>query len=100
MAEDMAKMMAEYLARGGKVTKLGAGERAISRASADKEFYKAQRTGEIVLTDKALAEKEATEYEAAMERYAERRRDAFMAAKMDGWGTDEALEYANTASFY
>ena len=75
--------IAEYLANGGEVKRVETGTTAYN----SRDIYNAIRNGEVACSveDQITRESEAI-YTA--------QRDAFDAAKYDGWSNDAALEYA------
>ena len=79
--------MAEFLAKGGKVTQVATGVRAIE---SDKAIYAAMRDGGKVAADSEVIARES-------EAKAERRADAFRSAKYDGWTDSKAFDYADSA---
>jgi len=87
MALDLEALKAEFAARGGKVTRVADGERAIE---SDRTIYRAMREGKRAVAD-------AVEISRASEARWERQQEAFRAAKYDGWSDVEALDYAQEA---
>ena len=83
----MEEMIAEYQAKGGKVTRVDTGVRAISNP---RKIYDAARNGGRVAADDV----ESTR---AAEDRAERESDAFRAAKYDGRSDAVALDDAQRA---
>jgi hypothetical protein len=84
---DLEAMKAEFAARGGKVTRVQEGERAIEN---DRTIYAAMREGKRAVG--AVAE-----ISSASEARFERQQEAFRAAKYDGWSNSDALDYAQEA---
>ena len=84
---DIAAMVAAFEAKGGKVQKVSEGERAIE---SDRAIYAAMRNGGRVAADVVRTDRES-------ERLAHAQRDAFDAAKYDGWTNDDAYQYAQEA---
>lgn len=84
---DIAAMVAAFEAKGGKVQQVPEGERAIE---SDRAIYAAMRNGGRVAADAVLADRDA-------ERRTHTQRDAFDAAKYDGWTDANAYEYAQEA---
>ena len=87
MALDLEALKAEFAARGGKVTHVADGERAIE---SDRTIYRAMRDGKRAVAD-------AVEISRSSEVRWERQQEAFRAAKYDGWSDAEALDYAQEA---
>lgn len=84
---DMTAMMAAFEAKGGKVTKVEEGKRAIE---SDRTIYAAMREGVRATADEVRVERTVEQAATAM-------RDAFDAAKYDGWTDANAYEYAQEA---
>jgi hypothetical protein len=84
---DLEALKAEFAARGGKVTRVESGARAIE---SDRAIYRAMREGGRVAAD---AVRESRDSEALSER----KQEAYRAARFDGWSQSAALEYANEA---
>jgi hypothetical protein len=87
MALDLEALKAEFAARGGKVTQVAEGERAIE---SDRTIYRAMREG-------TRAKADATVQSERSEARWERQQEAFRAAKYSGWSTEAALDYAEHA---
>jgi len=85
---DLEALKAQFAARGGMVTRVDSGVRAIE---SDRAIYRAMREGGRVPAD-------AVQMARASEAHWERQQDAFRAAKYDGWTDADALEYAQEAS--
>jgi hypothetical protein len=85
---DLEALKAQFAARGGKVTVVETGLRAIE---SDRAIYRAIRDGGLVASD-------AVESARASESDWERQQDAFRSAKYDGWTDAAALDYAQQAS--
>lgn len=83
----MEEMIAEYKAKGGKVTRVEEGAHAISNP---RRIYEAIRDGSRAAADDVESCRKA-------EDRAERENEAFRAAKYDGWTDSAALEYAQRA---
>lgn len=86
---DIAAMVAEFEAKGGKVEKVEEGKKAID--ATDREYFCAMRDGKKLVGREKAAEIEAERSATAME-------DAFRAAKYDGWTDAAAHEYAQEAA--
>lgn len=84
---DLEALKAEFAARGGKITRVEEGVRAIE---SDRKIYAAMREGKRAVAD-------AVEIAHASEARFERQQEAFRAAKYDGWHTQDALDYAQEA---
>jgi len=84
---DLEAMKAEFAARGGKVTRVETGERAISN---DRIIYAAMREGKRAAAD-------VVEIASVSEARFERQQEVFRAAKYDGWSDRDALDYAQEA---
>lgn len=84
---DLEALKAEFAARGGKVTRVEQGERAIE---SDRAIYAAMRNGTRVAAD-------AVNMARASESRWERQQDAFRAAIHSGWSQSDALDYAEHA---
>jgi len=87
MALDLDALKAEFAARGGKVTRVAEGERAIE---SDRAIYAAMREGVRAKAD-AIVQSERSEA-----RW-ERQQEAYRAAKFDGWSDADAMDYAEHA---
>ena len=87
MALDLEALKAEFAARGGQVTRVATGERAIE---SDRKIYAAMREGKRAAGD-------AVEMARASEARWERQQDAFRAALHSGWSREAALDYAEHA---
>jgi len=83
----LEEMIAAFEAKGGKVTRVAEGERAIADP---RRIYDAMKDGVRAASDEA----EATR---AAEDRAEVEGEAFRAAKYDGWNDGGALAYAQDA---
>jgi hypothetical protein len=88
MALDLDALKAEFAARGGKATVVAQGTRAIE---SDRTIYRAMREGKRASADDVVASAKAEN------RY-EIMRDAYHAAKLQGWTDEDALEYGATAA--
>ena len=84
---DLEALKAQFAARGGKVTVVETGLRAIE---SDRAIYRAIRDGGLVASD-------AVESARASEARWERQQDAFRAAKYDGWTDADAFDYSQNA---
>jgi hypothetical protein len=84
---DLEAAKAAFAARGGEVTRVDAGARAIE---SDRAIYAAMRNGGRVAADSIAADRSA-------EAQAERQAEAFRAAKYDGWRDADALAYSQSA---
>lgn len=84
---DLEALKAEFAARGGKVTRVEQGERAIE---SDRAIYTAMRNGTRVAAD-------AVNLARVSEARWERQQDAFRAAIHSGWSQSDALDYAEHA---
>jgi hypothetical protein len=84
---DTQDMVAAFLAKGGKVTKIEEGKRAIADEGA---IYRAMQEGEKIAADDVRAAR-------ASEDRHEREQEAFSAARFDGWNVADAHEYSQTA---
>ena len=84
---DLEALKAQFAARGGKVTRVESGARAIE---SDRKIYAAMRSGTRAAAD-------AVDMATASEARWERQQEAFRAAKYDGWSDAEALDYAQEA---
>jgi hypothetical protein len=84
---DLEALKAEFAARGGKVTRVEQGERAIE---SDRTIYAAMRNGTRAAAD-------AVEMARASEAHWDRKQDAFRAAIHSGWSREAALDYAEHA---
>jgi hypothetical protein len=80
-------LKAQFAAKGGKATVVESGVRAIE---SDRTIYAAMREGKRAMAD-AVVETHA------MESLFERQQQAFHAAKADGWSTQAAHDYAESA---
>lgn len=87
MALDLEALKAEFAARGGNVTRVETGARAIE---SDRAIYRAMREGTRVAAD-------AVEISRASEARWERQQEAYRSAKYDGWSDADALDYAQEA---
>lgn len=87
MALDLEALKAEFAARGGKVTRVDEGARAIE---SDRKIYAAMRNGTRAAAD-------AVEISRASEDRFERQQEAYRAARFDGWSQADALDYAQEA---
>jgi len=87
MTLDLEALKAEFAARGGQVTRVAAGTRAIE---SDRAIYRAMREGGRVAAD-------AVEMARASEARFERQQEAYRAARFDGWSQSDALDYAQQA---
>jgi hypothetical protein len=87
MSYDLEALKAQFAARGGKVTQVAEGSRAIE---SDRKIYAAMREGKRVASD-------AVEMTRASEARFERQQEAYRAARYDGWSQAEALDYAENA---
>jgi hypothetical protein len=85
---DLEALKAQFAARGGAVTRVETGVRAIESDSA---IYRAMREGGRVAAD-------GVQMARASESDWERQQDAFRSAKYDGWTDAAALDYAQQAS--
>jgi hypothetical protein len=85
---DLEALKAQFAARGGKVTRVETGARAIE---SDRKIYDAMRNGTRAAAD-------AVDRATASEAHWERQQEAFRAAKYDGWTDAAALDYAQEAS--
>lgn len=81
---DLEAMKAEFAARGGKVTRVQEGERAIE---SDRKIYAAMRNGTRAAAD-------AVDTTRASEERWYRQQNAFLAAIHGGWSQSDALDYA------
>lgn len=79
---DLEALKAEFAARGGKVTRVEQGERAI---------YAAMRNGTRAAAD-------AVDLAHASEARWERQQEAFRAAIHSGWSQSDALDYSEHAA--
>jgi hypothetical protein len=84
---DSALLIAQFAAKGGVVTRVEPGVRAIA---SDRTIYAAMREG---VRAKADAMVDADRAEARHHAHV----DAFTAAKADGWSTSDAYDYAQKA---
>jgi hypothetical protein len=82
-----ADMIAAFAAKGGKVQTIESGVRAIE---SDRTIYAAMREGKRAAADAIVADRRA-------ESRATAQRDAFDAAKYDGWTDAAAHEYSQEA---
>jgi hypothetical protein len=87
MTLDLEALKAEFAARGGQVTRVAEGARAIE---SDRAIYRAMREGGRVAAD-------AVEMARANEAHFERQQEAYRAARYDGWSQADALDYAQEA---
>lgn len=87
MALDLEALKAEFAARGGKVTRVADGERAIE---SDRTIYAAMREG-------VRAKADSTVQAARSEARWERQQEAYRAARYDGWSQSDAMDYAEHA---
>lgn len=87
MALDLEALKAQFAARGGVVTVVAQGARAIE---SDRAIYAAMREGKRAASD-------AVELARASEARWERQQDAFRAAIHSGWSQSDALDYAEHA---
>ena len=84
---DLEALKAEFAARGGKVTRVEQGERAIE---SDRKIYAAMRNGTRVAAD-------AVNIARVSEERWYRQQEAFLAAVHGGWSQADALDYAEHA---
>lgn len=84
---DLDALKAQFAAKGGKATVVESGKRAIE---SDRTIYAAMREGKRAMAD-AVAETHA------LEALFERQQQAFHAARADGWSTEAAHDYAESA---
>jgi hypothetical protein len=87
MALDLDALKAQFAARGGKVSVVEPGVRAIA---SDRKIYAAMREGVRAKADEVAAA------DAAEARYF-RKVEAFTAARMDGWSLSDTQDYAEHA---
>jgi hypothetical protein len=87
MKFDLEALKAEFAARGGQVTRVEVGARAIE---SDRAIYRAMREGGRVAADAVRESRDA-------EARAEARHGAYHAARADGWSQANALDYAEHA---
>lgn len=85
---DLEALKAEFAARGGKVTRVEQGERAIE---SDRKIYAAMRNGTRAAAD-------AVDLAHASEARWERQQEAFRAAIHSGWSQSDALDYSEHAA--
>jgi hypothetical protein len=84
---DLEAMKAAFVAKGGAVTRVESGVRAIE---SDRTIYRAMREGKRASADAvAMTRKSESRHEAQV--------GAFHAARADGWSYEDAMEYAATA---
>jgi hypothetical protein len=87
MAMDLEAMKAAFLAKGGAVTRVESGVRAIE---SDRTIYAAMREGKRAAADSvAMTRASESRWEAQV--------GAYHAAKADGWSDDAARDYADHA---
>ena len=84
---DYADLVAAFEAKGGKVTKVESGARAIE---SDRTIYAAMREGVKASADTTAESRET-------EARAERQSEAFRSAKYDGWANSDAHDYSQEA---
>jgi len=84
---DLAAATAAFLAKGAKIIVVAEGEKAIEN---EKAVWRAMREGGRVAADTVVADR-SSEYAAHAQR------DAFDAAKYDGWNTADAHAYSQEA---
>jgi hypothetical protein len=84
---DLEALKAEFAARGGKVTRVESGTRAIE---SDRAIYRAMREGGRVAADAVQAARDS-------ESLYERQQEAYRAARFDGWSQAAALDYSQEA---
>jgi hypothetical protein len=84
---DLEALKAQFAARGGAVTRVEIGVRAIE---SDRKIYASMRNGTRAAAD-------AVDLATASEARWERQQDAFRSAKYDGWSDADALDYAQEA---
>jgi len=84
---DLEALKAQFAARGGQVTKIESGLRAIE---SDRAIYAAMRDGKRAVADTV---RQARDSESVMEA----RMGAFHAARADGWSLESAYDYADSA---
>lgn len=87
VAMDLEAMKAAFAAKGGAVTRVDAGVRAIE---SDRTIYRAMREGKRAVADSVRDTRES-------ESLHEARIGAFHAARASGWAYEDAMEYAATA---
>lgn len=87
MAMDLEAMKAAFAAKGGQVTRVESGVRAIE---SDRKIYTAMREGKRASADSVRESR-------ASESRHETMIGAYHAAKAMGWSDDAALEYGATA---
>jgi hypothetical protein len=88
MAMDLEAMKAAFLAKGGAVTRVESGVRAIE---SDRTIYAAMREGKRAVADTV---RESRESESRWEAQV----GAYHAARADGWSQTAAMDYAESAA--
>jgi hypothetical protein len=87
VAMDLEAMKAAFAAKGGAVTRVESGVRAIE---SDRTIYAAMRDGKRAVADSvAMTRESESRWEAQV--------GAYHAAKADGWSADNARDYADHA---
>lgn len=84
---DLEAMKAAFAAKGGQVTRVDAGVRAIE---SDRTIYAAMRAGKRAVADSDRIARKS-------ESLQEARIGAYHAARANGWSYEDAMEYAATA---
>lgn len=92
MSQTTEAQIAAFLARGGRITKVEEGVRAIA---SDRRIYAAFRDGRTIAAD-AVEETRQSQYDA--ENAAERRFETFVGARFAGASVSDALDAATTAA--
>lgn len=85
---DLEAMKAAFLAKGGKVTKVESGARAIE---SDRTIYRAMRNGTRAVADSIRIANDA-------ERRHHVVQDAYRAARMQGWSREDSMDYAEASA--
>jgi hypothetical protein len=88
VAMDLDAMVAAFAAKGGAVTRVESGVRAIE---SDRTIYAAMREGKRAAADSVRESARAESRWHTMN-------DAYRAAKLAGWTDEDALEYGATAA--
>lgn len=84
---DLEAMKAAFAAKGGQVTRVESGKRAIE---SDRTIYAAMREGKRAAADSVRESR-------AMESRHETMVGAYHAARADGWSRDAAMDYGAAA---
>ena len=84
---DLDALKAQFASRGGKVAVVESGKRAIE---SDRTIYAAMREGKRASADSVRESRQSESRE-------ERRHEVFHAARADGWSTEAAHDYAESA---